>query len=380
MLRKEEIEKVLSSTICKEIIIYFLNIINKRDRNITTPAKLSLNPNTQTIKKCLTLLYCPENINEEIEAEKQIEQCINLNIFTINYKDKRHTFPLYKRKAMLIFNDDFEYQFREVLNMTISLYKNEWIEAIDSSQIPTQKKDIFKNLTPIVYKGKTAKEIINRVEGYLLLNRQDDFIREASAFIFFGHSKILDSRNEYWDILNIVQQPIQILVFASKENLTNILFIENKQTFESLKNKKSVTEKNILIFLSGFMGTAERLKDEKYRSFYFQGTNNINYKEKSLHKIFDEQESFKFYLWGDLDYEGINIYLALKKTFLKVKPWKYAYDIMIKQLLGANGHDAFSAEKENQKKPSLTGDDYIDCILIPTMDQYGFFDQEGVLL
>ena len=42
--------------------------------------------------------------------------------------------------------------------------------------------------------------------------------------IGFGQT---DTKIEYWDILNIVQQPIQILVFAGKENLTNILFIEN---------------------------------------------------------------------------------------------------------------------------------------------------------
>lgn len=374
------VESVLEYKICKELITYFLRLLNQKESSDRTSSlKLGLNPNAKSKKKCFDSLYCPEYLKGEIEAEKHLLELEALGIILIEYRDKKHTFPLYKRKAMIYFKDEFENECRKLLKMELSNLSKEWSDAIEETLLSLDKKEKLKSLTPIEYKNKTSKEIVSKIEEYLMLKRENDFIREASAFIFWGHSKMLDSKVDYWDFLKVIQKPIQIIAYVPSIECRDILFIENEQTFESLKRKPYIADKYILIFLSGFMGTASRLTNKEYRSFYKDSKKGI-VKGNFLNSIFDNQNEFNYLFWGDLDYEGVNIYLALKKTFPKVRSWKYAYDIMIKQLLKANGHDAVAAEKEKQKKPNFTGDEYIDNILIPNMDQYGFFDQEGVLL
>lgn len=379
MRKQDEIIKLLDNTICKEIVVYFLNLINKRKCNIESPINLSLNPNVKNIKKCLTLLYCPENMNGEIEAEKHIKKCVDLNIFSINYKDKKCTFPLYKRKATLTFNLDYEDICRNILGMEVSTYNQEWIKAIELSKLSSEIKSLLVNLKSIEFKEKSAIEIIANIESYLSLNRKNDFIREASSFIFWGHSKVLDNREDLWNILKIKQQPIQILISLKNETSKKVLFIENKQTFESLQRNINISQEYILMYLSGFMGTSKRLLNKENRSFYLKNYDGAMFNNEYLDSIFDSQTSFQYYFWGDLDYEGINIYSSLQKLFPQVILWEQGYKAMSKMLFDSKSHTACSANKTNQHKPEKTNNSYIDDVLIPLMDKKGFFDQEGIL-
>lgn len=372
------INSILSKNINKELISYFLELIEKnpmeyRKRDVS----IGLNPNVKKQKVCLVDLYSPEKVNGEIEAQNDLYKCEEYGIISILYKDKKNYFPLYKRKAIIKFNLDFENQCRQILNKHITNYKLDWILAIEKSNLDNKIKEALKIVTPIEIENKNANEIIERIFQYLLLKRGNDYVREASAYIFWGASKILDFREDIWNILRIKQHPIQILSYCGTQE-KNILFIENKQTFESLQKIEIIRKKYILIYLSGFMGTASRLNSKEYRSIYLKYSDECNF-EIDLNEILDSNNYSKFF-WGDLDYEGINIFIALRKVFNDVQLWIDGYELMANKLLANEGHKAELVKKENQKYPSnLTNIDYIDNYLLSLMSENGFYDQEGIL-
>jgi len=126
------------------------------------------------------------------------------------------------------------------------------------------------------------------------------------------------------------------------------------------------------------MGTASRARKKEYRSVYIKYDEDFN-SLIDVNEIFDDT-AHNLYFWGDLDYEGINIFVALKKVFPDVTLWKYGYDLMLEKLDDGQGHDAESYKKGNQKHPhSIVGELYINEVLVPAMDENGFYDQEGIL-
>lgn len=372
------VETIFAHKINRDVITYFLDLIEsnpieKRKGKI----KIGLNPDILKQKDCLKELYFPSKVDGEKEAQKNLLECANSKIISIEYKDKKNFLPLWKRKAIIVFNVDCENICRAILNKEIINYKDNWIKAINTSKLNSTTKEILSNLLPLQLEDKNANEIIDKIYQYLLLDREGDFIREASAYIFWGRSKILDSKTDLWDIFRIKQHPIQILTFCgTKKN--NVLFIENKQTFESLQKVKRIKENYILIYLSGFMGTASRISQKEYRSIYIKYDQNFN-SNINIDNIFKDK-MFNLYFWGDLDYEGINIYLSLRKVFPDVLLWNEGYELMIDKLNRNEGHNGEFSGKENQKYPqNLTGIKYIDDYLLPLMQEKGFYDQEGIL-
>jgi len=375
MIREEHAKEILTYNATIELFKHFISLIDNI-KDDSKEAKVVLNPTGTKIKKCLSSLYSPSLLDEEKEFEDSILLCIKYGVINCEFKDKKVTYPLYKRKADLVFNGEFETTFRKLLNLEISNYNEQWYEAINKANINSNKRDELLNLSPIEYKGKSAKEIIDRIELYLNENRKNDFVREVSAYIFFGHSKMLDNRQDLWNVFEVRQSPIQILIY--NECYSNkILFIENKQTFESMKLKQNITDKYILIYLSGFMGTAIRLKEKRYRAFYQSGMKND---DSNLNSIFDNQDLYQYFFWGDFDYAGLNIFLSLKKIFDTLSFWEIGYEKMIHMVKNNLGHTKDILRKENQKKPNLNQEQLLNNNYIEIMNKYGFYDQEGILI
>lgn len=372
------IETILSKKINKEIVTYFLDVIEKNPiENRKSEVKLGLNPNAKNQKECLYELYFPSKVDGEKEAQKDLIDCETNKLVSIIYRDKKSYLPLWKRKAIIVFNLEYEDICRNVLNKEIDNYKNEWLTALENSKITPNIKKELSILSPITLENKDAQELIERIYQYLLLKRDGDYIREASAYMFWGKSKVLDNRSDLWNVFKIKQHPIQILVFCAT-NKKNILFIENKQTFESLQKVHRIKSNYILIYLSGFMGTASRISNKEYRSAYMKYPKNFN-SYINVDDIF-EDESYNHYFWGDLDYEGVNIFIALKNTFPKVSIWEEGYNLMIEKLNIGEGHSAEFSKKEKQKYPKNSIEiEYINKVLLPIMDEKGFYDQEGIL-
>jgi len=86
--------------------------------------------------------------------------------------------------------------------------------------------------------GKSAEEIIERLN--LLPEFADEplLLREVSARLFWGQSKVLDNRQALIaTILNVdecpfPEAPIQLQVFLPEDDFSGVLFIENQVSFE----------------------------------------------------------------------------------------------------------------------------------------------------
>jgi hypothetical protein len=93
-------------------------------------------------------------------------------------------------------------------------------------------------------------------------------LREASARVFQGRSKVLDSRDELLRLLGAAsgqfwEAPIQLLVDIPAA-FDQALFVENLVTFEGMADRRrSPWERSLLIYAAGFKGSAKRLRSRE---------------------------------------------------------------------------------------------------------------------
>lgn len=324
-------------------------------------------------------LYEPSYLDEEKDVQKWLERCDEDGIITLKYRDRWNGSPLYRRKASIIFNEECSDECREILGLHINNEKSLWEDAVNSSNLPLETKSSLLLSSPIKITNKSSEEIIEHISEFLLLPDEFRLVRQASAWMFWGVSKILDSRPDIISLLGLKQPPIQISVHLSSSEKLKILFIENSQTFEYAKRKTSVFDDFTLVYISGYMGTAKRTRNIDGSSLYFSKDGEL---KKDAIEYFSEwfygESSCEVYLWGDFDYEGISIYLSLQKIFPEVRLWKPAYSQMI-EAAKAKGHSIDEAKKGKQIKPKHTGVAYIDNEILPIMEKHGFFDQEGLI-
>ena len=324
-------------------------------------------------------LYEPTYLDEEKIIQKMLEQCDKDEVITLKYRDRWNGLPLYQRKASIVFNDGFEQKYRDILGLHINNDKEFWEEAVNSSNLSPELKSILYLSNPIKIANKSSREIIGRIEEYMLLDDDFRLVRQASAWMFWGASKVLDNRQDISEALGLHQAPIQINVHLSSSEKLKVLFIENSQTFEYAKHNASTFGEFTLVYLSGYMGTAKRTRTPAGSSLYFSKESSVetDTADKFTSWLYGQRKS-EVYLWGDFDYEGIHIYLSLLKVFPETKLWTPAYSLMSKAAK-SQGHSAHEAKKGNQIRPKDTGDTYIDDIILYTMDEFGFFDQEGII-
>lgn len=330
-------------------------------------------------ERYLPELFEPSYLDEEKDVQAILEKCEEEGFLSIRYKDRWNGLPLYKRKASIIFNDATEQQSREILGVYPNNEKNLWLDSVSNSDLPMDIKNILLDSAPIQILNRSFDEIVERLEKFVNLSEKTYFIRQASAWMFWGSSKILDNRVDLASTLGLKQPPIQINIHLSSEKKDKVLFIENSQTFEYAKSSL-VFKDFTLIYMSGYMGTAKRTRTKDGSSLYFSQDGSLDKNSiKMFLSWFYDYTDCEVYLWGDFDYEGIHIYLSLKKVFQEVKLWEPAYSKMI-EAAKSEGHSIAEAKKGQQVEPNKTGNSYIDDKILPAMKEYGFFDQEGILL
>lgn len=171
------------------------------------------------------------------------------------------------------------------------------------------------------------REIINRLNSYMSssmdrLNRSMA-INERS-FEIWGKEKLL--RESYIktilknlglseEILNVYSTPEPFFYYLKDKTIPNILIIENKDTWFSIRKYLKETEGQVLGLSVGLLIYGEGKKIESSIEFL---------KEEEL-SFFKEAS---IYYWGDLDYEGIDIYNRLCNK-ITVAPFMEGYEKML---------------------------------------------------
>lgn len=233
--------------------------------------------------------------------------------------------------------------------------------------------------------GRTADEIVEQLALLPTIAEEPLLLREASARLFWGLSKVLDGRQQLVaailqvDECPFPEMPIQLQVFLPRDGFTGVLFIENLATFEQATRAGAGRYSNLaLVYAAGFKGSAKRLRSATGSSVYF-----------AAHGAMDEKQTGKFlawlrvgtklpcWFWGDLDYAGMHILAALRRVFCGIVAWEAGYAPMLERLLAGYGHTPMSGAKAGQLVFEATGCLYADTQLIPAMRLTGHFvDQE----
>ncbi|MDP3333812.1 MAG: DUF2220 family protein [Methylococcaceae bacterium] len=234
--------------------------------------------------------------------------------------------------------------------------------------------------------GKTAEEIVGRLNLLPTLADEPLLLREVSARLFWGHSKVLDNRQPLIAaILNVEEcpfpeAPIQLQVFLPPGDFDGVLFIENLVSFEQATRDTSGRFAELaLVFASGFKGAAKRLRSTTGASVYFASYGNLACasSKRFLSWLFSDSESVSVWFWGDLDYSGMQILKSLRNSFNRLEAWQPGYQPMLAALLAGHGHAPEEAGKTNQKPVDSTGSSYADQQLLPALFKTcKFLDQE----
>lgn len=246
--------------------------------------------------------------------------------------------------------------------------------------------------------GMALNEATQGLSGLVALCRacRPMFLREASAKVFQGRSKILDRREELLRLLGaeslFTESPIQLLLAppasdrASGETFNDVLFIENLTTFEHMADVRAPAwEDSLLVYAAGFRGSARRLRSRTGCRLYlraFAPTSLLPAIEAWLFTkeegdgVVTQQHPVRFF--GDLDYSGMQIIASLREVFSSVEAWRPGYAYLVRLLSAGGGHPPDMAAKTKQIDPGQVGCVYTDEELLPLMRKLGrFIDQEA---
>ncbi len=216
-------------------------------------------------------------------------------------------------------------------------------------------------------------------------------LREASARVFQGRSKVLDNREELLRLLGAAprqfhESPIQLLVDIPA-HFDVALFVENLVTFEQMADqRRPAWSRTLLVYAAGFKGSARRLRTPKSCRLYVRPIHgDVIVLDPSTESGLTAVSAWLFgrttmpvRFFGDLDFAGLQILASLREVFDDAQAWQPGYDELADRLIAGDGHLPESASKERQVDPLETGCAYADAVLLPLMRRLGrFVDQEA---
>lgn len=234
---------------------------------------------------------------------------------------------------------------------------------------------------------RSMDEVAQQLNRLHAFSDQPMLLREVSAQLFWGMSKVLDKRQGLvaailgMDECPFLESPVHLQVYLPVDGYSAILFIENLMTFEqACRSVDKMFAGLALVYASGFKGSAKRLRIPGGCSLYYAGTGTLG-GEIKLHfeewLFGNDAQASSVYFWGDLDFSGMRILAAMRSTFPQLTAWTPGYSPMLQELLVGRGHSPEAAEKTGQSAIERTGCLYADQHLIPAMKLKGrFVDQE----
>ena len=261
-----------------------------------------------------------------------------------------------------------------------------WREAIERHlDAPTSVKKAAGEYC-VDLPDQSMDEVVQRLNGLRLLADQSLLLREVSARLFWGMSKVLDNRQGLVTALlesdecPFPESPIQLQVYLPKGGFQQVLFVENLMSFEQATRSRSGAFAGLaLVYASGFKGSAQRLRKRESASLYYshRGERSRDAPERFENWLFEGVPAFPVHFWGDLDWSGMRILTAMRNSFPALSAWRSGYTPMLASLQEGQGHSPESADKRGQRPIGSTGCAYADDQLLPELRiQQRFVDQE----
>lgn len=263
-------------------------------------------------------------------------------------------------------------------------YQDEWTRAVENkASFFYGRAEILTN-NPIRLSDKTASEIVDAFASLSAVGEGNFTLRQLSARAFWGHSKVLDGREELiaalFPSLAIAPRPVLTHVRLPAEP-NDILFIENLDTYlQTVNSHPGAIRKFVLVYTGGFKGGAERIRQPGGASlhYHFSGDASPSWIEKFENWWFSNRSwNSDLWFWGDLDFSGMAILKVLRQRFGNVRAWPKGYAPLVSVIREGGGHTPDIADKIDQIDPGNTGCNYADRELLPLIRSTGrFADQE----
>ena len=233
----------------------------------------------------------------------------------------------------------------------------------------------------IVIDNRSAEEIVAALAGAAKMTAPVT-LRQLSAAVFWGNSKILDDRGELVAAL-LPQLEIRdrALVIAAylPETCRGVLFIENQDTYTNAAAGMPAEARELaLVFAAGFRGGASRVRSRSGSLLHYAGPGLLECAARFDSWWYDQGAALgPSWFWGDLDFAGMQILKTLRGRFEGVCAWASGYESMLVQLQSRGGYSGRIGEAKGQADPGVTGCPYADGRLLPAIRQYGQRDQES---
>ncbi|WP_299944857.1 Wadjet anti-phage system protein JetD domain-containing protein [uncultured Microbulbifer sp.] len=300
--------------------------------------------------------------------------------FAVKPNPKRRPGVAEWQGAQLIFRDACEEQLRLWLNRPPpNLRKAVWTTLLEPYA------DCFENPAAFPLDGLELQSGFESVEEMVscwasvrkeLVFAEKISWRQLAARCFKGDSKHLELhsrqslvRNLYPGLSRKIQERQLLLHIYLPAQNEQVIFIENQDTFISLAEQQPMH--TALVYSEGYRGGAERIRNHEIARFSTFNTASEDVRQQFLHWWYRNSSlSLPVFFWGDLDYEGMRIGAALKKSFPELRCWRPGYDLLLDTLCAGRGHAPLQADKERQKPIQKIGCEYADGTLIPAMTTY----------
>jgi hypothetical protein len=233
----------------------------------------------------------------------------------------------------------------------------------------------------IIIEGRSADDIVAALAAAADL-REPMTLRQLSATVFWGDSKILDERGELVAALlphlQIRERALMIAVHLP-QRCKGVLFIENQDTYTAAAaGTPAEAAQFALVYAAGFRGTAARVRNRTGSLLHYAGPGSGELTGRFDAWWYDAGAAFgPAWFWGDLDFAGMQILKSLRGRFEDLEAWRVGYEPLRVQLELAGGHGARADDSKGQVDPILTGCAYADSVLLPAIRKHGRRDQES---
>ena len=323
------------------------------------------------------------NLDESADRTWSLIGSLDGLIFHIRLDRRRSPYDAEYLGASLVMISGAEKICRDWLSRPVKKhYQEELSLAIDAYSAVFADRGEALRIRPVRVIGKSADSVVRAFTKIADYKSSKLTLRQLSARCFWGHSKVLDSRedllHQLYPTIQITPRPVLVHVHLP-ERCKGVLFIENQDTYiQALAGIPEEVSDLIVVFAAGFRGSAERVRTHDGVSLHYQGACNESLKEQFEAWWFNKNTlEWKALFWGDLDYSGMAILKALRERFEGIQAWATGYEPLIQMLRNGGGHSPDLADKAEQVDPGTTGCFYADQELLPAIRFYGrFVDQE----
>jgi hypothetical protein len=233
----------------------------------------------------------------------------------------------------------------------------------------------------IVIENRSADDIVAALAAAADI-RVPMTLRQLSATVFWGDSKILDERGELVAAL-LPQLEIRdralVIAVHLPQHCRGVLFIENQDTYTAAAaGTPAEAAEFALIYAAGFRGSAARVRNRAGSLLHYAGPGLGELAPRFDAWWYDGATAFgPVWFWGDLDFAGMQILKSLRVRFEELEAWPVGYEPLRVQLESGGGHGARADDPKGQIDPVLTGCAYADAVLLPAIRTHGRRDQES---